>query len=315
MKKFTLIELLVVIAIIAILISMLMPSLRDAREASKLAVCISNKKQNYTLIMLATADNNNVLPKWFSSGHPNLFHRGGSQDYFIKKRSDPRFDYDDWMGVLQRFRFENIVSGGKQRRWGIVNPVAGLYTGHTDWIYTKSEVKALTEVHPISTIMTCPSMETDFVYDPNNVAVSNGVFNYSFPQVLSGHHIAKLSTTAQWYGKDVPTPLVIEEDPLSKQSLYIETAWGNDDTLSTHHSFGKKGSYTGLDGSNTIVRAGRPFTGMDRLYFDFRGQSTRMRRVGDTHPSTGVDAHITRTRWDPKDGQSPLFSTRDYSRK
>ena len=45
MKAFTLIELLVVVAIIGILLSILLPSLHKAREASYNAVCISNLKQ------------------------------------------------------------------------------------------------------------------------------------------------------------------------------------------------------------------------------------------------------------------------------
>ena len=42
---FTLIEMLVVLAVIMVLISLLLPGLRGAREAGRTAVCLSNQKQ------------------------------------------------------------------------------------------------------------------------------------------------------------------------------------------------------------------------------------------------------------------------------
>ena len=42
---FTLVELLVVVAVIAILISMLLPVLKNARETARTAVCASNLHQ------------------------------------------------------------------------------------------------------------------------------------------------------------------------------------------------------------------------------------------------------------------------------
>ena len=61
-KSFTLIELLVVVAIIGILASMLLPSLKRAREKAYLAVCVSNNKQLMTGMALYTGDDNDYFP-------------------------------------------------------------------------------------------------------------------------------------------------------------------------------------------------------------------------------------------------------------
>ena len=60
-KGFTLIELLVVIAIIAVLMAILMPGLRKAREAAKRSVCLSNLKQLTYAWVLYAGDNDDKL--------------------------------------------------------------------------------------------------------------------------------------------------------------------------------------------------------------------------------------------------------------
>lgn len=75
-RGFTLIELLVVVAIITVLLSLLMPSLNNARRQSKQVACLSNLRQLGVALRIYNDENNNLLPQVYKDYSPVTTYLG-----------------------------------------------------------------------------------------------------------------------------------------------------------------------------------------------------------------------------------------------
>ncbi len=89
-RAFTLIELLVVVAIIAMLVSILLPSLSAARRQARACVCLANLKRLGTGVAFYLDDNREVFPPFrLKNGDP------GDSDAYVNQwgRKKPRWQW------------------------------------------------------------------------------------------------------------------------------------------------------------------------------------------------------------------------------
>ena len=88
-KGFTLIELLVVIAVLALLLSVIMPSLAKAKELARRTVCLSHQGQLGLICVTYAHENEDWFPDYNVHPGPNVVSN---------QSGDPRIVFDGWNG-------------------------------------------------------------------------------------------------------------------------------------------------------------------------------------------------------------------------
>lgn len=99
MKKFTLLELLIVIIIIAILFTMLLPSLTKAKQKTVEVSCLSDRKQAATALALFGSDNKQHYPTYNNINHRYMY------SYFIKGTGE-----GEGLGKLNKYVKSTILN-------------------------------------------------------------------------------------------------------------------------------------------------------------------------------------------------------------
>ncbi|MBN1512353.1 MAG: DUF1559 domain-containing protein [Phycisphaerae bacterium] len=124
-RAFTLIELLVVVSIIALLISILLPSLRSAREQAKLVVCLNNCKQMGAAMTAYGTEYQDRFPSSGGHGNPSENPKGWwlnilagytRQSLLYRCPSDRSKQFLDW-NAIDWNTWDEHADEYNQRRW------------------------------------------------------------------------------------------------------------------------------------------------------------------------------------------------------
>lgn len=223
-RAFTLIELLVVVAIIALLISILLPSLAAAREKARTVKCQNNMHQLAKGWLMYAQENKDILP-------------GSTNDYYHIPTGQqpgnppsPPVNYNIWgtycwLGTIG-------ANGGQLDqvpRQGKIYP----YVGEQTAIYK------------------CPGDALDVIEGGDFGWNSNGTnYSYTAPTSLTGARIEMLRAT-RWavdfgpnyryqdgWDKSIKQSLpwiMVEEDESEALAFVRDAAWGNVDKLTRRH--------------------------------------------------------------------------------
>jgi prepilin-type N-terminal cleavage/methylation domain-containing protein/prepilin-type processing-associated H-X9-DG protein len=208
LRAFTLIELLVVIAIIALLISILLPSLSRARELSKRLVCGANIKGIGTSAKIYANDN---LEKWMIPAFKGANVNAGGIDYVCDDggTSIPNTD----PGEIGYFRHQQSTSETIENASGGSTAVS---TTRSFWILVRSgDVTVQQYTCPSSGDEPDPTENLDLYYDFTQY--SNVSYGYQVPYGPRDTQPREGTDNRQILGAD-KGPFYLEKTPEWKNS-------------------------------------------------------------------------------------------------
>lgn len=225
-RAFTLIELLVVVAIIALLISILLPSLRAARESARTVVCESNARQIGLGFQMYIAENRDFLP-------------GSSYDH-VGKNYTKGYTYC-WLGTWDDngHNTSRVPSSGRIFK----------YVGQQEAVYKCPE----------------DSADAAEIVGYSGGVYNKTLYSYTAPNVISGAKAELLKETywpenfpdnyrwdQDWERYTVRSlPWVFLEEHEAQHLAYVaDAAWSNVDTISDRHK--GKGTVGHLDGGVSV---------------------------------------------------------------
>lgn len=211
-KGFTLIELLVVIAVIALLMSIIVPSIRKAKERAQRLVCGTNLHQIQIASVAYANDNKDFFPTRGRNykGYPHAMineDTGESLDetFFQPYLSDMRDKVLFCPGALHRYRNAEMEAIGYDDEY-ITYQYFNYPENSTLWLDRQPGLSKCSRARQTAPLWACLTMGQQGDVDPETgqrqVRLSHSMVDQDQPQVSDGMNSVFVSGDAGWTSWD-----------------------------------------------------------------------------------------------------------------